>query len=64
MIFHVVIKELVYFLKVQELHCPEEAASRGTIAAALLVLSSLSSKDPNASLTLLTKATDEARVQF
>ena len=30
---------------------PEEAASRGTIAAAILVLSSLSSKDPNASLT-------------
>ena len=30
---------------------PEEAASRGTIAAAVLILSSLSSEDPNASLT-------------
>lgn len=30
---------------------PEEAASKGTIAAAALILSSLSSKDPNASLT-------------
>ena len=30
---------------------PEEAASRGTVAAAVLILSSLSSKDPNASLT-------------
>lgn len=29
---------------------PEEAASRGTIAAAVLIISSLSSKDPNASL--------------
>ena len=29
---------------------PEEAASRGTIAAAVLILSSLSSEDPNASL--------------
>lgn len=30
---------------------PEEATSRGTVAAAVLILSSLSSKDPNASLT-------------
>ena len=30
---------------------PEEAASRGAIAAAALILSSLSSEDPNASLT-------------
>jgi len=30
---------------------PEEAASRGTIAAAVLILSSLSSTDPNTSLT-------------
>ena len=30
---------------------PEEAASRGTIAAGVLILSSLSSEDPNASLT-------------
>ena len=30
---------------------PEEAASRGTIAAAVLILSSLSSEDPNSSLT-------------
>jgi hypothetical protein len=29
---------------------PEEAASRGTIAAAVLILSSLSSEDPNVSL--------------
>jgi len=32
---------------------PEEAASRGTIAAAVLIFSSLSSKDPNASLTFV-----------
>nr|ULD16192.1 hypothetical protein [Cylindrotheca closterium] len=30
---------------------PEEAASRGTIEAAVLILSSLSSEDPNTSLT-------------
>ena len=30
---------------------PEEAASRGTIAAAAMILSSLSSEDPNTSLT-------------
>lgn len=30
---------------------PEEAATRGTIAAAVLILSSVSSEDPNASLT-------------
>jgi hypothetical protein len=30
---------------------PEEAANRGTIAATVLILSSLSSEDPNASLT-------------
>lgn len=30
---------------------PEKAATRGTVAAAVLILSSLSSEDPNASLT-------------
>lgn len=30
---------------------PEEAASKGTIAAAILIISSISSKDPNVSLT-------------